>query len=57
MPEPTSISVIDRSVEDRYLEYLQKLIDCDFQEATLANVADFIQRETAVPLHFDERVA
>jgi hypothetical protein len=54
-PEYTSISAIDHSVEDRYLEYLQKLVDCDFQEATLADVADFIQRQTAVPLHFDER--
>ncbi len=54
-PEYTSIPVIDHSVEDRYLESLQKLVDCDFQEVTLANMADFIQHQTGVPLHFDER--
>lgn len=54
-PEYTSISVIDHSVEDRYLAYLGRLVECDFHQATLADVADYIQQQTAVPLYFDER--
>ncbi len=55
MPDRTSISTIDHALEDRYLELLQRPIDCNFQETTLAAVAEYMQRETAVPMQFDKR--